>query len=160
MNEFSKLDTPLGTLGVRTNSKGVHHIHLPNDVIFNEIETLPKNQSKILNQALDELQEYFTGKRDMFTVPIDLDAPPFYKKVLQEVGKVPFGSTASYLEIASRVGSPKAVRAVGSANARNPIPIIIPCHRIIRSDGGLGGYGGGLDLKMDLLKHEDCEFLS
>ena len=124
------------------------------------METVPKNQSKIMNQALEELQEYFEGKRTTFTVPIDLNAPPFYKKVLQEIRKVPFGSTASYLEIASRVGSPKAVRAVGSANARNPIPIIIPCHRIIRSDGGLGGYAGGLDLKMDLLKHEDCEFLS
>jgi len=129
-------------------------------VIFDETEAVPKNQSKILNQCLEELQEYFEDKRTIFTVPLDLDAPPFYKKVLQEVGKVPFGSTASYLEIASRVGSPKAVRAVGSANARNPIPIIIPCHRIIRSDGGLGGYAGGLDLKMDLLKHEDCEFLS
>ena len=160
MNAFSKLETPLGTLGIRTNSKGVHHIHLPNDVIFDETKTLPKNQSKILNQALEELQEYFEGKRTTFTVPLDLDAPPFYKKVLQEVGKVPFGSTASYLEIASRVGSPKAIRAVGSANAGNPIPIIIPCHRIIRSDGSLGGYGGGLDLKMDLLKHEDYEFLS
>ena len=123
------------------------------------METVPKNQSKIMNQALEELQEYFEGKRTTFTVPIDLNAPPFYKKVLQEIRKVPFGSTASYLEIASRVGSPKAVRAVGSANARNPIPIIIPCHRIIRSDGGLGGYGGGLDLKMDLLRHEDYEFL-
>ena len=128
-------------------------------MIFDETEAVPKNQSKILNQCLEELQEYFEDKRTTFTVPLDLDAPPFYKKVLQEVGKVPFGSTASYLEIASRVGSPKAVRAVGSANAGNPIPIIIPCHRIIRSDGGLGGYGGGLDLKMDLLKHEDCEFL-
>ena len=123
------------------------------------METIPKNQSKILNQALEELQEYFEGKRTTFTIPIDLNAPPFYKKVLQEIGKVPFGSTASYLEIASRVGNLKAVRAVGSANARNPIPIIIPCHRIIRSDGGLGGYGGGLDLKMDLLKHEDYKFL-
>ena len=159
MNAFSKLETSLGTLGIRTNLKGIHHIHLPNNIILNEMETVPKNQSKIMNQALEELQEYFEGKRTTFTVPIDLNAPPFYKKVLQEIRKVPFGSTASYLEIASRVGSPKAVRAVGSANARNPIPIIIPCHRIIRSDGGLGGYGGGLDLKMDLLRHEDYEFL-
>ena len=107
-----------------------------------------------MNQVLNELQEYFAGNRRCFTVPLDFDMPPFYKKVLLEVSKVPFGKTSSYQEIARRAGNAKAARAAGTANANNPIAVIIPCHRIISSDGTLGGYGGGLDKKMILLDHE------
>ena len=107
-----------------------------------------------MNQVLNELQEYFAGNRRCFTVPLDLDMPPCYKRALLEVSKVPFGNTSSYQEIARRAGNEKAARAAGTANANNPIAVIIPCHRIISSNGTLGGYGGGLDKKMILLEHE------
>ncbi len=85
---------------------------------------------------------------------LDLTMPPFYYEVLTEVHKIPYGETASYKNIAERVRNPGAVRAVGSANAQNPIPIIIPCHRVIAHDGSLGGYGGNLDKKYFLLRLE------
>ena len=119
-----------------------------------EQETPPGKRSIIMNQVLNELQEYFASNRRCFTVPLDLDMPPFYKRTLLEVSKVPFGKTSSYQEIARRAGNAKAARAAGTANANNPIAVIIPCHRIISSNGTLGGYGGGLDKKMILLEHE------
>ncbi len=157
MKEFAKIETPIGTLGVRTNEKGVYRLHLANDVDKAEKETPKNQQSPILKKALNELKEYFDGKRKSFDVPLDLDMPPFYKKALMEVAKVPFGKTVSYQEIAKRAGNAKASRASGSANAKNPIAVFIPCHRILASDGTLGGYGGGLDKKMILLDHEGVD---
>ena len=86
---------------------------------------------------------------------LDLQCPPFYKKALKEVNKIPFGETVSYKDIAERTGNSKAVRAAGSANANNPLPIVIPCHRILNTGGGLGGYGGNLQRKVYLLELED-----
>ena len=157
MNEFATLETPIGTLGVRTNSKGVYRLHLANDVDYKETETPINNQSPILKNALKQLREYFDENRTTFSVPLDLQMPPFYKKVLLEVAKIPYGKTVSYQEIARRAGNAKASRAAGSANANNPIAIFIPCHRILASDGTLGGYGGGLDKKMILLELEGLD---
>ena len=158
MNEFATIETPIGTLGVRTNSKGVYRLHLANDdVDHRETETPANEQSPILKKALKELVEYFDGDRKFFSVPLDLRVPPFYKKALQEVAKVPFGKTVSYQEIAKRAGNAKASRAAGSANANNPIAVFIPCHRVLASNGTLGGYGGGLDKKMILLEHEGVD---
>ena len=157
MNEFATIKTPIGTLGVRTNSKGVYRLHLANDVDHEETETPNNNQSSILKNALKQLREYFDENRTTFSVPLDLQMPPFYKKVLLEVIKIPYGKTVSYQEIARRAGNAKASRAAGSANANNPIAIFIPCHRILASDGTLGGYGGGLDKKMILLEHEGLD---
>ncbi len=157
MNEFSTIETPIGTMGVRTNSKGVYRIHLANDVDYKETETPINNQSPIHKNALKQLREYFDENRTTFSVPLDLQMPPFYKKVLLEVAKIPYGKTVSYQEIARRAGNAKASRAAGSANANNPIAIFIPCHRILASDGTLGGYGGGLDKKMILLEHEGLD---
>ena len=154
MNEISRIKTPIGILEVHTNKKGVYQVHLSPDMDAWEQETPPKKRSIIMNQVLNELQEYFAGNRRCFTVPLDLDMPPFYKRALLEVSKVPFGNTSSYQEIARRAGNEKAARAAGTANANNPIAVIIPCHRIVSSDGTLGGYGGGLDKKMILLEHE------
>ena len=153
MNEISRIKTPIGILEVRTNKKGVYQIHLNPDMDAWEQETSPGKRSIIMNQVLNELQEYFAGIRRCFTVPLDLDMPPFYKRALLEVSKVPFGKTSSYQEIARRAGNVKAARAAGTANANNPIAVIIPCHRIISSNGTLGGYGGGLDKKMMLIAH-------
>ena len=157
MNEYAKIQTPIGLLGIRTNHKGVYRVHLANDVVQSESETPSKNRSTILIKALNELQEYFDGTRTSFSIPFDLDMPTFHKKALLEVAKIPFGETVSYQEIAKKAGNPKASRAVGSANANNPIAIIIPCHRVLASDGTLGGYGGGLDKKMILLEHEGVD---
>ena len=101
-----------------------------------------------------QINEYFNGTRKVFEIPFKLDVSPFYIKVLLKVKKVKYGDVASYGKIAKMVGSNKAVRAVGTANAKNPLPIIIPCHRIISSKGHLGGYSGGLNKKSFLLDHE------
>ena len=108
----------------------------------------------VLDECEKELNEYFAGKRKVFTVPIKAEGTPFREKVWDALCQVPYGETASYLDIAVAIGNPKAVRAVGGANHNNPISIIIPCHRIIGSDGSLTGYGGGLSAKEWLLDFE------
>lgn len=157
MNDYATIETLIGTIGVRTNSKGVYRLHLANDLNYTEAETPYNNQSPILKNALKQLRQYFNENRTTFSVPLDLQMPPFYKKALLEVAKISFGKTVSYQEIARRAGNAKASRAAGSANANNPIAIFIPCHRILASDGTLGGYGGGLDKKMILLEHEGLD---
>mgnify|MGYP001161173934 FL=1 len=154
MTEFATLDTSMGTFGIRTSSVGVFRVHLPNDPQDSEWETPLAEQSTLLKQAMTELEQYFKGKRQVFDIVLDLHLSPFYQKILMEVSKIPFGTTVSYRDVAVKAGNPKAVRAAGTANAKNPVPIFIPCHRVLSSDGTLGGYGGGLDLKKRLLLHE------
>jgi methylated-DNA-[protein]-cysteine S-methyltransferase len=113
--------------------------------------------SPVLRQASRELAEYFAGERRAFEVPLDLSGwPPFTRKILEELCKVPYGETLTYGELAARAGSPRAARAVGQAMAANPLPIIIPCHRVVAADGRLGGYSGGdgLPTKQWLLTFE------
>jgi O-6-methylguanine DNA methyltransferase len=108
-----------------------------------------------LARAKRQLEEYFAGKRRTFDLTIDLGhLTPFQRRVIRAVARIPFGTTTSYGEIARRVGSPHAARAVGQVMHRNPFPIVIPCHRVIGSDGSLVGFGGGLALKASLLEHE------
>jgi methylated-DNA-[protein]-cysteine S-methyltransferase len=108
-----------------------------------------------LTRAAAELEEYFSGRRASFDVPLDLGAmPPFRRAVLEATATVPFGHVDTYGGIARRIGQPKATRAVGNALGHNPIPVIVPCHRVIRSDASLGGYTGGLDIKQHLLNLE------
>ncbi len=108
-------------------------------------------EMQILAQAVCELEEYFRGQRKEFTVPLAVKGTEFQLRVWEELRKIPFGKTYSYSAIARRLKNEKAVRAVGTANGRNPIPIIVPCHRVIAADGTLGGYAGGLELKEKLL---------
>jgi len=111
----------------------------------------------LAERAREELAEYLGGARSYFTVPVDIGrAAPFQREVLAAARTIPFGEVRSYRWIAARVGSPKAVRAVGTALGRNPVPILVPCHRVLRSDGSLGGYAFGLDLKARFLglEHE------
>lgn len=107
-----------------------------------------------LEQALAQIDEYFCGKRKKFTLALSLEGTEFQKKAWQQLLRIPYGKTATYAEVAAAIGRPEAVRAVGQANHRNPISIIIPCHRVIGSDGRLVGYGGGLWRKEWLLAHE------
>ena len=103
--------------------------------------------SPVLRQAGRELAEYFAGRRQAFEVPLDLSGwPPFTRKILEELCKVPYGATLTYGELAARAGAPRAARAVGQAMAANPLPIVIPCHRVVAADGRLGGYSGGAGL--------------
>ncbi len=104
--------------------------------------------------ARQQLTEYFSGERKDFDLPLSLHGTEFQLRVLEELKTIPYGETTSYGDIAKRIGRPKAVRAVGAANGRNPIPIIVPCHRVIGSSGHLTGFGGGLDTKTALLRLE------
>lgn len=111
-----------------------------------------------VGQSLEQLGEYFAGRRRTFTVPVKPQGTPFQRSVWEALQEIPYGTTISYSELADRIGDPNAVRAVGLANARNPIPIIIPCHRVIGKDGSLTGFGGGMALKASLLRLEGAAF--
>jgi len=108
----------------------------------------------VLRTTVAELREYFAGGRTEFTVPLALAGTPFQQAVWTELGRIPYGATWSYAELARRIGNPQARRAVGAANGRNPVPIIVPCHRVIGTSGELTGYGGGLPRKQLLLALE------
>lgn len=111
----------------------------------------------LLQEAAAQLQAYFAGTRTAFDLPLAPAGTPFQFKVWEQLGQIPFGQTISYGQLAGRVGNPAASRAVGMANGRNPIAIIIPCHRVIGADGSLTGFGGGVETKRKLLEHEGIE---
>ncbi len=108
----------------------------------------------LLKEAAAQLDAYFSGKLQRFTIPLDLRGTPFQRQVWQALQSIPYAQVCAYKDIAERIGAPKAVRAVGGANNRNPVPIIVPCHRVIGASGSMVGYGGGLDIKTYLLRHE------
>jgi methylated-DNA-[protein]-cysteine S-methyltransferase len=110
--------------------------------------------ARIARQAIAELQEYAAGRRKRFTLPLDLQGTPFQRKVWKALCAIPYGETRSYLQIARAAGNPRASRAVGMANHWNPVAIVVPCHRVIASDGTLGGYAGGLEMKAKMLRLE------
>ena len=157
---YTIIKSTIGQLGLVRNEKGLIKIYLPNEKISNDIlkKDYPNNtiiEDKTgFESVINQLNEYFNGDRKEFNIKLDLQVSSFYKASLKEVFKVKYGTTASYSDIAKKLNNPKAVRAVGSANAKNPIPIIIPCHRILNKNGKLGGYRGGLDMKKNLLSLE------
>ena len=112
----------------------------------------------VFKQAEDQLNEYFEGKRQQFNLKMKPSGTPFQLSVLAALQEIPFGQTTTYRDIAESIGRPKAVRAVGAANGRNPLPIVIPCHRVIGADGTLTGFGGGLPAKSFLLNLESAGF--
>ena len=112
-----------------------------------------------LENATHQLQEYFQGQLQSFTLPLAPPGTPFQQRVWQELQRIPFGTTLTYRELAQRLGMPQAARAVGHANGRNPLAIVIPCHRLIGSDGQLRGYASGIALKQRLLQHEGVQLL-
>lgn len=116
----------------------------------------PGLSNPLLLEAVRQLQAYFAGSLRKFTLPLDLQGTPFQLRVWRELETVPYGQFRTYASIAAAIGSPRAVRAVGAANGANPVPIVIPCHRVIGSSGKLVGYGGGLPLKKRLLDLECC----
>ncbi|MCX6250004.1 MAG: methylated-DNA--[protein]-cysteine S-methyltransferase [Bacteroidetes bacterium] len=140
--------SPLGCLEISSNGDKITSLY------FNQ-ELSPQGEvTGIMKECFTELDQYFKGERKTFTVDIDLEGTEFQKKVWMELMKIPFGDTISYLELSKRVGDIKSVRAVGNANGKNPVSIIVPCHRVIGSNGKMIGYGGGLWRKRWLLEFE------
>ena len=153
-------NSPIGTLYITSSDKGVVCISLSGkESLLKDLERLVPDmeleENAVKNKrVIKQLREYFSGARKNFDLPLHVIGTEFQKLVWRQLKRVPFGQTASYKEIAEKIGKPQAMRAVGQANHRNPIPIIIPCHRIIGANGHLVGFGGGLDLKRFLLSHE------
>lgn len=116
----------------------------------------PPGGDSLVHEAARQLEEYFAGRRRVFDLPLDLRGTVFQRRVWSELLKIPFGETRTYAEVARAIGAPRAVRAVGAANGANPVPIVVPCHRVVATGGGLGGYRGGLQLKRRLLEMELC----
>jgi methylated-DNA-[protein]-cysteine S-methyltransferase len=142
-------DSPIGPLEISGTEKGIQSLRF--------VEKRFKSDSFLplpVQGCLLQLDEYFRGKRKTFTVKLQIQGTEFQKKVWKQLMKIPYAKTISYKDVAQAIGDEKAVRAVGGANGRNPVGIIVPCHRVIAHDGTLGGYGGGLWRKEWLLKHE------
>ena len=144
------INTPIGLTEIQGDENGISKIHIMNENV--EISTkIPKE----LKEAILQLQDYFDGKRTTFTFPLNPSGTDFQKKVWDELLHIPFGKTCSYLDLSKKLGDVKAIRAVASANGKNPLWIVVPCHRVIGSDGSLTGYAGGLWCKKWLLEHEN-----
>lgn len=146
--------TPIGELLLAGDGEALHCVGFPAgkmrrdpepDWIFNEAP---------FGEAVRQLAEYFNGERKEFDVPLEPSGTEFQVEVLDALARIPYGETVSYADVARKIGRPKAVRAVGAANGRNPLPIFLPCHRVIGSGGDLTGFGGGLDTKAALLRLE------
>jgi methylated-DNA-[protein]-cysteine S-methyltransferase len=154
MMYYRYMDSPVGRLLVAGDNGGLRRILFPKGNRPDLLESHWVETRKPLEEAVLQLKAYFAGKLKIFSLDLRLDVTPFQKKVLTALQQIPYGETASYGEIAKNIGNPMASRAVGQANARNPIPIIIPCHRVVGSNGTLTGFGGGVAVKQALLDLE------
>ncbi|MFN2616994.1 MAG: methylated-DNA--[protein]-cysteine S-methyltransferase [Thermoleophilaceae bacterium] len=159
---YSGVDTPFGRLLVAATPRGLVHVSFPEAPTDSVLERLATRLSprmleapERLDEVRRELDEYFQGRRRRFDLPLDWSlARGFHRSVLRTTARIGYGRVRSYSEVAARAGSPRAVRATGNALGANPIPVVVPCHRVVRTGGALGGYGGGLDRKEYLLRLE------
>jgi methylated-DNA-[protein]-cysteine S-methyltransferase len=156
--KFTYYKTPIGLLKITGNNYGISSIIFIEDI--NKLEQFKNIKSPFdvplcLKVCVDQLKEYFNGKRTKFSILLNPKGTPFQKSVWKELTTIPFGKTTSYLSQSNSLGKPKAIRAVASANGKNPICIVIPCHRVIGSDGSLTGYAAGIWRKKWLLDHEN-----
>ena len=151
---YCYLETPIGELLLAGDADGLSLIGFPKGSMRREPEPDWIFNERPLAEARRQLREYFAGKRRAFDLPLNLSGTEFQVSVLRALLEIPYGETVSYGEIAKRIGRPRAVRAVGAANGRNPLPVVVPCHRVIGSTGDLTGFGGGLDTKEALLRLE------
>lgn len=159
---YRDIPTPLGTMRAFTGPAGLMRLTLPGEdgddvarlIAMATGDAVAEDRASAADVA-DQLAEYFAGTRTAFTIALDLSrVPGFRGEVLEAMARIPHGATVSYAELARAAGRPTAVRAAGSACATNPVPVIVPCHRVVRSDGRLGNYGGGVPMKRDLLRME------
>ncbi len=159
---YAEVDSPLGRLLAVSTPAGLVHLGYPNRPVDAQLELMASRISPRIVEAPGELDgvrrqldEYFEGRRHAFDLPLDWQLTGgFVRTVLKLTAEIPFGETRTYGQMAAEAGSPRAFRAAGSALGANPIPIVVPCHRVLRSGGALGGYGGGLDVKRELLQLE------
>ena len=149
MIETAFINTPLGIAKIEGDEKGISVISI------NTEEKVTSKVPKVLQEAVTQLNDYFLGKRKDFTFKLNPKGTEFQQKVWQELVQIPYGKTMSYMDLSKKLGDVKAIRAVASANGKNPIWIVVPCHRVIGSDGSLTGYAGGLKKKKWLLEHEN-----
>ena len=151
---YCYLSTWIGDLLLAGDDEALCLVAFPEESVSRDPEPGWIYNEKPFAAARKQLLEYFAGDRKEFDLPLHLSGTEFQLQVLEELQRIPYGETTSYGDIAERIGRPKATRAVGAANGRNPIPIIVPCHRVIGSSGNLTGFAGGLDLKEALLRLE------
>jgi len=151
----ARFESPIGSLEITAEEKGIVSIDFveKSGLMRRRAEKAPQGPA-VLTSCLAQLDEYFRGRRKSFSVPLSLEGTAFQKKVWAALRRIPYGKTATYGEIAAAAGNGRSGRAVGGANHRNPVSIIVPCHRVIGADGRLTGYGGGLWRKEWLLAHE------
>jgi methylated-DNA-[protein]-cysteine S-methyltransferase len=162
---YAKTDSPFGPLLLATTPKGLVRVGLPNQDADELLVDLAERVSPRVLEAPAKLDEarrefdlYFDGKLEHFDLPIDWQlSEGFRLRVLRAIARIPYGETRSYTEMATRAGNERAVRAAGTACGRNPIPLVVPCHRVLRTGGALGGYGGGLPMKEALLELEGSD---
>ena len=159
MNYFTHYQSPLGTITLQANDIGLRGAWFDVQTTAPEDFGVQKDDHPILQQAIQEFDEYFAEKRQTFDVPTDAQGTDFQKQVWAMLTKIPFGETWSYQDLAIAIDNPKAVRAVGLANGKNPLSIIVPCHRVIGKNGKLTGYAGGVERKQKLLSLEGSRFI-
>lgn len=161
---YTETDSPFGRLLLATTPRGLVRVGLPNQDPEELLEELATKVSPRvleatapLEEARRELDRYFAGQLEDFDLPLDWSLTGgFQAKVQRQINRIPYGQTRTYTEMARRAGNERAVRAAGTACGRNPLPVVVPCHRVLRSSGGLGGYGGGLPMKKALLALENA----
>lgn len=151
---YMRLDTPIGVLTLAADEHGLRRIDFPPPRPPPAGEDWREGSNGVLLEARHQLDEYFAGKRKAFDLPLSPHGTDFQRAVWTQLAAIPYGSTWSYRDLARRIGRPAAMRAVGAANGRNPLPIVLPCHRVIGADGSLTGFGGGLPTKAFLLRLE------
>lgn len=144
-------ESEVGRIGITENNGRITNVYITDDELPGDIQLC---ETPLLKEAVKQLKSYFAGELKEFTLPLEPSGTAFMKQVWSALCEIPYGETATYGKIAEKVGAPKAARAVGLANNRNPIPIFIPCHRVIGADGSLTGYRGGLEMKKLLLDLE------
>lgn len=155
---FARTSSPVGPLFLAASEKGLVRLEFEARVQKLDDKTIQLSESKSrISPYLNELDEYFAGERREFSMPLDLRGTPFQLACWRALVAIPYGETRTYADIARVIGHPKAFRAVGMANNRNPIAIVVPCHRVIATSGSLCGYGGGLDIKRKLLDLEQAK---
>jgi len=153
---YSVFNSPVGDLLLEGTEHALHKLSFANSNPLSSLDKTSERNDQLFQSVRQQLTEYFRSERTQFDINLHIDESEnsFHREVWEELRKIPFGCTRSYTEIAQRIGRPKACRAVGQANNRNPISIVIPCHRVIGANGSLTGFGGGLETKDFLLKHE------
>jgi O-6-methylguanine DNA methyltransferase len=155
---FSRTSSPVGPLFLAVSENGLVRLEFEGRVQKLDARTIQLRESKShISRYLDQLDEYFAGERRVFSMPLDLRGTPFQLACWHALLAIPYGETRTYADIARVIGHPKAFRAVGMANNRNPIAIVVPCHRVIATGGSLCGYGGGLNIKRQLLDLEQAK---